>query len=228
MESMPCFNAGTGGALNEHGELELDASVMRGRDLRGGAIGALPPFPHPIEIARAVMEEGTHVFYAGEGAAAFAESRGFERAAAGAMITEGAKERLSRVLAGREGVGWAGGTVGAVVRDREGRMAAATSTGGTVGKRRGRIGDTPVLGAGTWADDETGACSATGIGEQILRYNLARAACEQLRAGLSAQEAADRAIAGFFSRVEGSGGVILLAPEGAPGVARNTETMSWA
>jgi len=227
METDPLYNAGTGGSLTELGTLELDASLMEGTELRAGAIGCLPPFRHPIRIARAVLDEGRHVMLAAEGAAAFAEAAGFERAPLEAMITASARARLERWRDGRVGEGWAGGTVGAVVADGKGHVAAATSTGGTVGKRPGRVGDTPIVGAGTWADDRRGACSCTGIGETILRFALARDACERLREH-GATESAKAAIAAFGERVAGVGGLILVAPDGSVGIAKNTETMSHA
>ncbi len=227
MEADPIYNAGTGGSLTEAGTLELDASLMNGADLSGGAVCTLPPFLHPIRIARAVLDDGRHVMLAGEGAATFAEGAGFERSTLAVMGTESARQRLERWREGQVSEGWAGGTVGAVVCDGAGHVAAATSTGGTVGKRPGRVGDTPILGAGTWADDRTGACSCTGIGEAILRFALARDACERLR-GEEAAIAAQTAIAAFGDRVAGEGGLILLAPDGSVGIARNTETMSHA
>lgn len=227
LEDDPKYNAGTGACLTEEGTIELDAAVMEGGSLRGGAVCALPPFQNPVRVARAVLEEGRHVLYAGEGAARFARAHGFSPAGAQSMITDKARERLASVLAGRAERGWAGGTVGAVACDREGRVAAATSTGGMVGKRVGRVGDSPILGAGTFADDESGAASATGTGEAIHRFGLTRYVCDLLRAGLTAQQAADVAIARFGARVAGSGGLIVVDPRGGVGIARNTVTMSW-
>lgn len=227
MEADPLYNAGTGGSLTEAGTLELDASVMEGADLRAGAICCLPPFAHPIRVARAVLDDGRHVMLAADGAAAFAEAAAFERSTLEAMVTESARERLEAWRNGQVSESWAGGTVGAVVADGRGHVAAATSTGGTVGKRVGRVGDTPIVGAGTWADDQRGACSCTGIGEAILRFALARDACERLRGG-EASAAAQAAIAAFGERVAGEGGLILVAPDGSVGIARNTETMSHA
>jgi beta-aspartyl-peptidase (threonine type) len=228
LEDDPLFNAGTGACLTSAGTLELDASVMEGGELRMGAVTCLPAFKSPVRIADAIRREGKYTFYAAEGAARFATSAGFEPADPQTMITESSRARLEEVLAGREERGWAGNTVGAVVCGADGRLAAATSTGGTVGKPPGRVGDTPIVGAGTWADDRAGACSATGIGEHIMRYGLARHACELIRAGVPAQHAADAAIAGFTERVRGSGGLVLVGPRGDVGIARNTETMSWA
>lgn len=227
LEDDPRYNAGTGACLTEVGTIELDASVMEGTSMRGGAVCAMPPFRNPIRVARAVMEDGRHVLYACEGASRFALDRGFAPADPASMITDAARARLASFLAGRVQGGWAGGTVGAVACDASGRVAAATSTGGMVGKRPGRVGDTPILGAGTFADDEAGACSATGNGETIHRFGLTRHACDLVRAGMTAQDAADAAIARFGARVAGSGGLVLVDARGGIGIARNTVTMSW-
>ncbi len=228
LEDDPLFNAGTGACLTAAGTLELDASVMEGTTLRAGAVTVLPPFQHPIAIARAVLEDGRHVLYAAEGARDFAERAGFAPSTLAAMCTPDAAERLKLVLAGRAGPGWAGGTVGAVARDAEGRVAAATSTGGTVGKLPGRIGDSPLPGCGTYADDEGGACSATGAGEAIIRVTLARMVVDLMRGGVPAPEAAKAAIATFGARVAGSGGIVVVDRHGRPGFAWNTRTMSHA
>jgi len=228
MEDDPLFNAGTGGSLTSAGTLELDASVMDGATLGFGGVCALPPFPTPIRIAHAVWEDGRHALYAAEGAAAFARERGFEPVDPETMITDRARERLRLHLAGRVGEGWAGGTVGAVACDAGGRVAAATSTGGTVGKRPGRVGDTPIPGAGTYAENGAGACSATGIGETIMRGCLARAVVDLMRDGMAADQAARRAIEVFGRRVDGSGGVVVVDCRGRPGMSFNTRTMSHA
>lgn len=222
------FNAGTGACLTEEGTLELDASVMEGAELRFGGVACMPPFANPIRVALAVLEDGRHALYAGEGADRFAREHGFSPADPRSMITDAAKKRLKKVLAGRAGETSSGGTIGALACDASGHVAAATSTGGMVAKRAGRVGDTPLPGAGTWADDHAAAASATGVGEHILRFGLARYACELVRAGVPTQTAADAAIGSFGARVEGRGGVVLLSPRGEAGVARNTETMSYA
>ena len=228
LESNPCFNAGTGACLNEDGLIELDAALMEGSELRAGAVCALPPFLHPIAIARAALEDGRHVLYAGEGAAQFAREHGFEPVSSESMTTEAARARWVAARAGRAGEGWAGGTVGAVARDAKGTVAAATSTGGLVNKRAGRVGDSPVPGAGTYADDEGGAGSATGAGEAILRVVLAKSAIEALRAGTRPEPAARAAIGALGARVGGTGGLILVDRAGRLGLARNTASMSWA
>jgi beta-aspartyl-peptidase (threonine type) len=228
LEDDPRFNAGTGACLTSEGTIELDASIMEGASLRAGAIASLPPFRDPIAIARAVMDDGRHVLYAADGARAFAIERGFVPADPVSMITEASRARWNEWRAGRAASGWAGGTVGAVVCDPRGHVVAATSTGGMVGKRPGRVGDSPILGAGTYADDLAGAASATGDGEAALRLGLTRYAIERLRGGSSAQRAADEAIDAFGTRVAGRGGIIVVSPRGEIGIARNTATMSYA
>jgi beta-aspartyl-peptidase (threonine type) len=227
LEDDPRFNAGTGACLTRAGTIELDASIMEGTTLRGGAVTCLPPFREPIAIARAVMDDGTHVLYAAEGARRFALDHGFAEVDAAALTTEAARERLDQWKRGQVDGGWAGGTVGAVVCDAHGHVVAATSTGGMMGKRPGRVGDSPILGAGTYADDQAGAASATGHGEAAIRLGLTRFVIERMRSGVSAQAAAEDAIAAFGARVAGKGGVIVMSPRGEPGWARNTATMSW-
>jgi len=227
LEDDPRFNAGTGACLNEVGEVELDASIMEGRGLRAGAVAALSAFRHPIAIARAALEDGVHVMYAGEGAARFARSRGFEPARQEDMITEAARKKWQEVRAGIGHAGWAGGTVGAVVRDASGLVVAATSTGGMTNKRIGRVGDTPIIGAGTYADDEAGAASCTGHGEGFIRTCLGRAAVDLMRSGIFAEEAARRSIEHMNRRVGLDGGIILVGKDGSLGLARSTRTMSF-
>jgi len=239
LEDNPLFNAGTGACLNEEGLIELDASIMESASLRAGAVCALPPFRNPIDIARAVLEDGKHVLYAGEGAARFALSAGFAALDADALITDRARTEWVAFRRGRihaappsdvepeSGAGPAGGTVGAVARDARGVLAAATSTGGLLGKSRGRVGDSPILGAGTLAD-EGGAASATGQGEGIMRTTLGRVAVDALLAGHAPREAASQAIARMVARVGADGGIILVDRVGRLGWARSTPAMSWA
>ncbi len=228
LEDDPCFNAATGGSLTRDGHLQLDASVMEGRQLRAGGICALPPFENPVQIARAVLEDGAHVLYAGEGAAAFATDNGFRPADPADMITDRARTKLKDALAQGEAQSWAGGTVGAVAVDGSGNVASATSTGGTAAKRAGRVGDTPLIGAGTYADITGGAASATGHGEGIIRVSMAYAAVQRLVAGAEPLSAAAGAVRELEERVGSTGGIILAAADGRLGLARSTRSMTWA
>jgi beta-aspartyl-peptidase (threonine type) len=226
LEDDPRYNAGTGASLDELGELSLDAAIMDGATLAVGGVCALPPFRNPIAIAREVLRDGHHVLYAGEGAARFAEQRGFSRADPASMITAAARARLEETRRGQDG-NWAGGTVGAVARDAAGHLAAATSTGGIVGKRAGRVGDTPIPGAGTYADDLAAATSGTGQGEGYLRTGIGLRACLWVQEGKEPQEAAEAAIRLLNDRAKASGGILLVAPDGRLALARSTTTMSW-
>lgn len=228
LEADPLFNAGTGACLDADGHIALDASIMDGRDLRAGAVCALPPFFHPIAIARRVMDGSHHVLLAAEGAARFAIAEGFERADEAAMITEAARRKLEAARAKNAPEGWAGGTVGAVARDASGHVAAATSTGGMVNKHAGRVGDSPIIGAGTYADDEAGACSTTGHGEAMIRVCLAKTCVEAMRAKTSPEASVRAALALMHRRTGETGGAILVAPDGSLGLARTTRTMTWA
>jgi beta-aspartyl-peptidase (threonine type) len=227
LEDDPLFNAGTGGALTEDGTLELDASIMNGSDLRAGAVCCLPPYRHPIAIARAVLEENRHVLYAAAGADALARRAGFVPAAPETMVTEHARRLLERFRANQEKAG-GGNTVGAVARDRHGNLAAATSTGGVVGQRPGRVGDSPILGAGTYADNAAGAASATGRGENILRLALCSRATAAVAGGASPEDAARAALEQLAARLGAEAGLIVVSPSGALGVARSTSSMPFA
>ncbi|HEY1691082.1 MAG TPA: isoaspartyl peptidase/L-asparaginase [Polyangiaceae bacterium] len=228
LEDDPSFNAGTGACLDEDGRIALDASIMEGSKLRAGAVCAMPPFLHPVSVARAVLDDGQHVLYAGEGAARFAVGRGFTPSTNEAMTTEIARARWEAARSKPGHDGWAGGTVGAVARDARGVVAAATSTGGRINKRAGRVGDSPVLGAGNYADDDGGACSLTGDGEAVLRLCLAKSAVDLMRAWTHPEEAARAAIRQMARRLGGTGGIILVDRDGRLGFARNTKTMTWA
>ncbi|MDB5220728.1 MAG: L-asparaginase [Myxococcaceae bacterium] len=244
LESDPLFNAGTGACLDSDGHLALDAAIMDGNGLRAGGVCALPAFEHPIAIARRVMEETAHVLLAAEGAARFAIAQGFVPADEAKMITDAARKKWEAARAKGTTEGWAGGTVGAVARDVNGHVAAATSTGGMVNKLAGRVGDSPIIGAGTYADDEAGACSTTGHGEAMIRVCVAKTAVDGMRPSLTndrdtndasgthvtktaAQTSCD-AIALMQRRTAQTGGLIVVAPDGSLGLARTTRTMTWA
>jgi beta-aspartyl-peptidase (threonine type) len=233
LEDDPQFNAGTGGSLTWDGALELDAAIMDGRDLRAGGVCCLPPYRNPIAIARAVLNEGRHVLYASSGADALARRAGFLPEAPSRMITQAAIEKLERFRAAQSEAAQdpsatGGGTVGAVARDRAGHVAAATSTGGVTGKRSGRVGDSPILGAGTYADDLRGAASATGFGEGILRVSLSALVMSHLAAGKSVGAAAREALQALRVRVGTDAGIIVVAPDGGFGLAHSTQYMPWA
>lgn len=219
LEDDPEFNAGTGAALTRDGTVETDAAVMCGDTRRVGAVAAVPDLANPVLLARAVLDAGEHVLLAGPAAWEFAAEVGIARAAPGALVTERARRRLRAALDSERGAGSGsvaaiarereGGTVGAVARDRRGRLAAATSTGGIVRKRSGRIGDSPIPGAGTWADREV-AVSATGDGEAVLRVALARTIAAYTASGLSVGEAASAALAELRRLTGGMAGVIVV------------------
>jgi isoaspartyl peptidase/L-asparaginase-like protein (Ntn-hydrolase superfamily) len=213
LEDDPVFNAGRGAVLDERGFVLLDASVMRGADRAAGAVAAIRGIRNPVLAARAVMEEGRHVMLAGEAAAKFAREAGLETAPEAWFRTA---ER-QRAFEG-------GGTVGAVARDGDGRLAAATSTGGINGKHPGRVGDSPIIGAGTWADDATAAISCTGDGEAVIRIALAHEIDALIRhAGLTLEDAAERALAGL--EPFGTAGLIAVGADGAIATPFTTEAM---
>jgi len=226
LEDDPTFNAGRGAVLGEAGDVELDASIMDGATLRCGAVSLVRDVANPVVLARLVMERSPHVFLAGAGASEFAREVGLPAVENAWLVTPEQRARWERARAGGPGHGM--GTVGAVARDAAGHLAAATSTGGMLMKRAGRVGDTPVIGAGTYADDALAAVSCTGHGETIVRLALARHAAGLVGAGLGAGEAARSAVEALRRRVAGQGGLIVLGPAAAPGFAHDTPVMSHA
>ena len=231
LEDHPLFNAGFGSCLTEDGTVEVDASLMDGSTFQTGAVGAARNIKNAIRLAREVMADGRHVFLVGQGAERFARDHGLPQAAADELITPRQHQRWQALRLGSgqaQRTNGEPGTVGAVALDSSGRLAAATSTGGVMGKRSGRVGDSAVIGAGTYADSAMGACSATGDGEQIIRATLARTAVELLRGGKDPAQAARTALAHLTRRTRGEAGLILLDPFGRRGVAYTTESMSVA
>ncbi|MBL8953139.1 MAG: isoaspartyl peptidase/L-asparaginase [Myxococcaceae bacterium] len=215
LEDDPLFNAGTGSVLNLDGDVECDASVMTG-ELQAGAVGAVRGVKNPIRLARLVMEKTRHVLLVADGALRFAREQGVALVDPASMVTDRARSR------------WASpGTVGAVARDRRGHLAAATSTGGTSRKLPGRLGDTPLIGCGTYTHAGAGAASATGIGEAIIKSTLTRWAVDRLAGGQDPMETA-RAAVEQLPRAGGTGGIILVDAAGRPGFAFNTQRMSRA
>jgi len=226
LEDDPQFNAGTGSVLNLEGEVECDASVMTG-DGRAGAVAAVRDVRNPVRLARQVMEATPHVLLAGAGAERFADAQGAVRTAPGALVTESMRERWQAARAKLTPVGRGGGTVGCVARDQAGRLAAATSTGGTMLKLPGRVGDSAVIGAGTFADDAAGAVSCTGAGEAFIKAVAASRAVEAMRAGRAPAIAADEALR-EARRHGGSGGAICVDRFGNIGRAFDTARMAHA
>lgn len=230
LEDDPLFNAGRGSALTSEGSVELDAALMDGATRSAGAVACVRGVRNPIVLARRVLDDGRHVLLAGEGAERFARECGVEAAGDAWLITEERRAELAsarasgRVSLDRDEPGGFG-TVGAVARDVRGHLAAGTSTGGMTNQQPGRVGDSPVVGAGTWADDGSCAISATGHGEAFLRAVFAHEVDAALRlGGLTLRAACDHALARVAAR-DGSGGCIALGPRGDAVVAFNTAGM---
>jgi len=228
LEDDPHFNAGRGAVFTYEGRNELDAAIMDGSTRAAGAVTGVTRIRHPVALARAVMTDGPHVFLSGEGAEQFAREKGFEMTDPSWFATEPRRKALEEFKAKK--VGWFDvdlkyGTVGAVARDAQGHVAAATSTGGLTGKRWGRIGDSPVIGAGTYADDRACAVSATGAGEFFIRAAVAHTICDRVRfLGETIQQAADATIA-EVGALGGDGGVIVAGADGSTGFSFNTPGM---
>lgn len=221
LEDDPLFNAGTGSVLNADGEVEMDASIMEGETLRAGAVAAVRVTKNPVTLARAVMEHSPHVLLVGAGAELFGRKHGIEQVDPASLITERARRRWEARRRAQHG------TIGAVARDAKGHLAAATSTGGTSGKLPGRVGDSPLIGCGTYADDRLGAASATGIGEHIIRVTLTRLTVDLVGRGVAPAEAVKQGIAELV-RIGGDGGVILVSPAGELALSFSSERMPWA
>jgi beta-aspartyl-peptidase (threonine type) len=222
LEDHPLFNAGRGSVLNAVGEVEMDASLMDGETLQAGAVGAVKNIRNPIRLARRILEDGRHVLLVGEGALWFARQTGIEKCDDAELIVERQRERWQR---SREIIG---GTVGAVALDVRGGLAAATSTGGLFSKWPGRVGDSALVGCGTYADQLLGAASATGHGEAIIRVVFAKAAVDLLTGGCHPLDAARKAIGILERRGQGEGGIIVVDRAGRIGHAHNTPHMPCA
>lgn len=211
LEDSPYFNAGKGAVFTFDGKNELDASIMDGKDRRAGAVAGVTTVKNPIRAARAVMEKSEHVFLVGPPADAFAKAQGIEIVDPSYFRTE---ERWKELEAKQKKKGeW--GTVGAVALDRAGNLAAATSTGGMTGKRWGRVGDSPIVGAGTWAENETCAVSSTGHGEYFIRIGVAHDIAARIRyAKQSLSMAVEAVIQQTLKKMGGEGGVVALDAQG--------------
>jgi beta-aspartyl-peptidase (threonine type) len=232
LEDSPLFNAGKGAVLNHEGQAELDASIMEGHTRRAGAVAGLHHVRNPIRLARAVMEDSPHVMMVGDGAEQFAKAQGLTLVDRSYFITERRQADLREAQVKAKAAAPAPavdpkatkGTVGAVALDREGRLAAATSTGGMTNKRYGRVGDSPIIGAGTYADARC-AVSATGWGEYFIRVGVARDICARVAyRGTPIGKAADEVLADVAA-LGGDGGVIVLDAEGNHAMPYNTDGM---
>lgn len=222
MEDDGTFNAGHGSCLTAAGTVEMDASIMDGAQRRGGGAAVVSTVRNPILLARAVMLDGRHVLLAGPGADAFALRCGLPATPNEAFITPRQRRRWEKQQQGT------GNTVGAVAIDGEGHLAAATSTGGRVGKLPGRIGDSAILGAGTYADDRAGAASATGDGEAIIIAGLTKTAVDGLAGGRHPADVAAALVRDLKQERDAAVGLIVVDRFGRLGTAHSAEYMSTA
>jgi len=230
MEDSPLFNAGKGAVFSNRGINELDASLMSGKTLAAGAVAGVTRIKNPILLARLVMEHSSHVLLAGSGAEAFAAEQGVEMVDPAYFFTQDRWDSLQKAKEkeheGARPEVKKHGTVGVVVRDKDGNLAAGTSTGGLTNKRFGRVGDSPIVGAGTYADNRSCAVSGTGQGEYFIRLGVARdiAALMEYR-GWDLQRACDHVIGEKLTALGGSGGVVALDAKGNVAFAFNTSGM---
>jgi beta-aspartyl-peptidase (threonine type) len=254
LEDDPLFNAGRGAVFTADGRNELDASIMDGSNLKAGAVASVTRTRHPISLARAVMEKSPHVMLIGAGADAFAAQADLEQVDPSFFFTEARWQSLVKQLQGRgpprAAASWRArrlrhlcprrqldptdespaahrhGTVGVVALDRAGNIAAGTSTGGLQAKMPGRVGDSPIIGAGTYASNKSCAVSATGTGEYFIRLGVAREVCNLVAfKGMTLQQAADEVIHKELEALHGDGGVIAVTPDGQTAFSFNTPGM---
>lgn len=247
LEDDPLFNAGRGAVFTAEGKNELDAAIMEGATLKAGAVAGVTRTRHPISLARAVMEHSPHVMLIGAGADAFAAQQGLEQKGPAYFFTERRWKQLVDELTAqhlpvpprppgveRHALEQHGpqpddhrfGTVGVVALDAGGHVAAGTSTGGVTGKQWGRVGDSPIIGAGTYASDASCAVSATGAGEYFIRLTVAREICALVQyQHITLQAAADAVIHDQLTKLGGDGGVIAIAPDGQIAWSFNTSGM---
>lgn len=216
MEDNPRFNAGRGSVLTSEGTVEMDASIMEGDGLKSGAVACVTAMRHPISLARRILEDGRHSFYVGEGAMARARALGIPFCDPEELITDAQRKRFESLT---------GGTVGAVALDRRGLIAAATSTGGTAGKLPGRVGDSPLIGCGTYAESTSGGVSCTGDGEAIIRVVLARRTIDILKVAADPMHACQVAMDVLVEEGRGGGGLICIDWKGRLGWAHSTPLM---
>jgi beta-aspartyl-peptidase (threonine type) len=237
LEDSPLFNAGKGAVFTNDGKNELDASIMNGKTLAAGAVAGLHRVKNPITLARAVMEKSPHVMMIGDGAEKFAAEQKIELVDPKYFWTQPRWDALQQILKEEKDKKVSGqviaeepankfGTVGAVALDKNGDLAAGTSTGGMTNKKYGRVGDAPIIGAGTYANNETCAVSASGWGEYFIRLSVARDICSMIEyRGLPIQNAADTVIKQKLQKLGGDGGVIAMDKFGYIGISFNSEGM---
>ena len=231
LEDDPVFDAGYGSFLNEAGQVELDAGLMEGKDLRSGAVLGVSKIKNPIRLARLVMDQTDHCIFTHDGAHSLANRHGMEMVDPAIHIHERERDILERIKSGDSSIletAWASShdTVGAIAMDSEGNLAAGNSTGGVLNKMVGRIGDAPLIGQGFYADNERGAFVCTGWGEALMRSATGMYALDALSRN-SPGDAARAAIDHLARRVNGYGGVLLMTPRGDCAVAHNTQRMAW-
>ena len=235
LEDDPLYNAGRGSVLNNRGKIEMDASIMNGQNLAAGAVAAVHSIKNPVRLARMVMDKSDHVMLIADGAMEFAREKGIISMPEEYFLTEERRLQWGKAIEenavaldhnSSQNKNKKFGTVGAVAMDIFENLAAATSTGGLVNKKYGRVGDTPIIGAGVYADNETCAVSATGIGEHFIRTVLAKTISEIIHyKNVEAGEAAKMGIEYLVRKVEGIGGVIVIDKDGHFGSAFSTSTM---
>jgi beta-aspartyl-peptidase (threonine type) len=248
LENDPAFDAGRGSFLTRDGRVQLDALIMDGATLRAGGVACVERIRNPIQAARLVLDKSPHVYFVGPGAETFAQSQGMTLIDNSELVIDRERRRLAEAQA-REQTGapdrtFSGhpaadrpheadpnetshDTVGAVALDGDGRLAAATSTGGTLNKDPGRVGDSSLIGCGCYADNTAAAVSLTGWGEPIMKLVLGKWATDRVLGGRSPEQVAPEAMAYLLRRLQGHGGIILLAPDGRYGLAHNTPRMAW-
>ncbi|MFA6456031.1 MAG: isoaspartyl peptidase/L-asparaginase [Bacteroidota bacterium] len=236
MENDPTFDAGRGSFVNALGEVELDASIMHGTTFRCGAVAAVQNIPNPISLARMIMDNSEHVLLSGMGALRFAKEHGIPTCKKDDLIISRELQRWKQLQSQKKYStkdpfkgAFPSDTVGAIALDAEGNIIAGTSTGGTPNKYPGRIGDSPLIGSGTYADSRIGGVSCTGWGEAIMKIGLAKTIIDQMELlGKDGETAARSGIERMKKKVDGFGGVIVLDHKGKPSVAYNTPRMARA
>ena len=245
MEDDETFDAGRGSFLTRDGRVQLDALLMNGEDLRTGGVACVERIRNPIAAARLVLDHSPHVYLVGTGAERFARQHGLQLVDNTELILPRERDRLMAFqkaeIEGAADTTFSGefrvdealkaqrshDTVGAVAIDRRGNLAAGTSTGGTLSKAPGRVGDSSLIGCGCYADNQSAAVSLTGWGEPIMKLVLGKWAVDRVAAGTTPQQAATDAISYLNRRLGGYGGIILIGPGGALGLAHNTPRMAW-